>query len=133
MNENIKNLINYIEDNPDLPVVAMVDSDIVADDGFSRWLGGIGKSYVGEYACYGDRFFDDRDEFKEHYYDWHDEELCDRFNYNPRITQFAVDLGEYPEEILTINKGNETRLDAYLDEIADKYFIKAIIVDVDLV
>lgn len=37
-----------MQENPDLPVVPMVDYEIVADDS-GRWLGSWGSSYIGEY------------------------------------------------------------------------------------
>lgn len=38
MKENLKNLYDLCKKNPDLPVIAMVDSDIVAEDGSMRWM-----------------------------------------------------------------------------------------------
>lgn len=36
--ENREKLFRLMRENPELPVVAMVDSEIVADDGYNRWL-----------------------------------------------------------------------------------------------
>lgn len=49
--------------HPELPVVPMVDSDIVADDGCMRWLGSWGDSDVREYVLGNERvcFRDDDD------------------------------------------------------------------------
>ena len=48
MNPYIKNLINLISENLTLPVITMVESEIVADcDG--RWLSSIGEARVDEY------------------------------------------------------------------------------------
>ena len=56
-------IIKLIEENPDLPVVPMVDSEVVADDG-GYWLGKWGRCEVTEY--YNGReyihFRDDDDE-----------------------------------------------------------------------
>ena len=41
-------IIKLIEENPDLPVVPMVDSEVVADDG-GYWLGKWGRCSVTEY------------------------------------------------------------------------------------
>ena len=46
---DIKELFTLIMNNPDLPIVAWVDSEIVADDGYMRWLASIGKSHIIEY------------------------------------------------------------------------------------
>lgn len=41
-------IIKLIEENPDLPVVPMVDSEVVADDG-GYWLGKWGRCEITEY------------------------------------------------------------------------------------
>lgn len=130
-NKNTEKLLELIKNNPELPVVTMVDSDVVADD-CGRWMGKFGVCEVGEYALYDDKYFDDRDSFKEAYYDFNDDELCEKFKFNPRITEYSVARGEYDAKDLIVNNNNEKALDTYLDEIADKYFTKAIIVNVDL-
>ena len=70
---NTKELIRLIQENPDLPIVPMVDSDVVVDDYFGYWLGSFGNCEVNEYICiemYGnDRFVtrDDQDEIEEYF------------------------------------------------------------------
>jgi len=49
MNENVKKLLELIEENPDLPIVPMVDGDVVVDDTFCNWLGHWGRAEVTEY------------------------------------------------------------------------------------
>lgn len=44
--EKLGNLWNLIREHPDYPVVAMVDSEIVQEDGYAWWLGGIGDAYT---------------------------------------------------------------------------------------
>lgn len=128
---NTEKLLQLIKENPELPIVPMVDYEIVGD-GYGRWLGSFGYCDVGEYACFDDRFYNDREEFKDDYFGWHDEELKDKFNYNPWITDYTVGKGEYTQDELMANNHNEKMLEDYLDKIADDYFIKAIIVDIDL-
>lgn len=41
MNNMKLKLVKMIEDNPNLDIVAVVDSDVVADDGYAWWLGSI--------------------------------------------------------------------------------------------
>jgi hypothetical protein len=116
MQENIKDLIKLIQENPDLPVISMVEDEAVSGEcGYT--VTSFGKAYIEEYALLGDRYYDDRESFKEDYYDWHDEELCEKFNYKPRL---PLDNEE--------NNQNSYLLEAYLDEVADKYFKKAIVV-----
>lgn len=42
-------LFDLIRENPDLPIVCWVDSDIVADNDFGRWLGSFGECHIIEY------------------------------------------------------------------------------------
>ena len=131
MNEKTQTLLNLVKENPDLPIVPMVDYAVVCDDG-GRWMGAIGHCYVGEYACYREWFYDDREDFEEAYYDVNDEELCEMFNYNPCIGRYSLEYGENTKEEYEENKKNEKLLNEYLHKIADKYFKKAIIVNIDL-
>ena len=64
---NTQKLLQLAAENPDLPIVPMVDYDVVGD-GYGVWLGEFGYCYVGEYACYDDRYYEDRDELKDAYY-----------------------------------------------------------------
>jgi hypothetical protein len=69
--EYVADLVKLITENPDLDVVPMVDSDIVADDGYSWWMGSIGESRIDEYyadderICLSDQFDDLVDKFIE--------------------------------------------------------------------
>lgn len=120
MKENLKNLIKLIQENPDLPVISAVDYEAVSDEwGYS--IASFGNAYMEEYAIYNDRYYDDRESFKEAYYDYHDDELCEKFNYNPRL---SIEDEE--------NNKNSCLLDEYLDSVADKYFKKAIVVYIHL-
>lgn len=44
--ENIQALLKLIAENPDLSIVPMVDSDVVADDEYSSCLGSWGKPKI---------------------------------------------------------------------------------------
>ena len=46
--ENRAELFKLMQENPDLPVVPMVDSDVVADD-WGYWEGSWGKATIDEY------------------------------------------------------------------------------------
>ena len=131
MDAKIEEFFNMIKENPTLPIVPMVDGDVVGDD-CGRWMGSFGHSYVGEYAIYKDKYFEDREAFYEEYYDYHEYELCEQFNYNPSINEFSVKCGRHTKEQLEENMKKEALLNEYLKKIAEKYFIKAIIIDIDL-
>ena len=46
---NVEKLLQLIKDNPDLPIVPMVDGEVVGDDSYKYWLGVWGHSEVTEY------------------------------------------------------------------------------------
>ena len=51
-NDSLRELFTLIRKHPDLPIVAMVDSDIVAEDSCCRWLGSWGISYIDKYITH---------------------------------------------------------------------------------
>lgn len=126
-----KSFLKLIADNPELPIIPMVDYEIVGED-WGRWMGSFGDAYVGEYVCYHERYYEDREEFKESYFDWNSDKLCEQFNYEPSINEFTVKHGRYTKEQLEVNDKNEKLLEEYLDKLAEEYFTKAIIVYIDL-
>lgn len=131
MDARTEEFLNLIKENPTLPIVPMVDYEIVGD-AWGRLMGSFGHSYVGEYAIYKDEYFEDREEFKEKYYDWNCDELCERFSYEPCINEFSVRRREYTVEQLEENDKNMKFLEEYLDKVAEEHFVKAIIVYIDL-
>lgn len=61
--ENVQSLLNLIKENPELKIVPMVDTEIVADDGYSSWLGSFGKAEIDHIWNSGERiFFKSQDE-----------------------------------------------------------------------
>ncbi len=68
MDSNIKKLMTLVKENPELPVVPMVDTDIVLSDDYGKWIANIGDSRVDNmyYSDYGRIYFDeDKDEIPE--------------------------------------------------------------------
>lgn len=61
--KNRDELFRLMAENPDLPVVAMVDSDIVADDNCARWMGSWGSCRIGKYTSGEEHihFFEEND------------------------------------------------------------------------
>lgn len=132
MTENIQKLIDLAKEHPDLPIVAMVDGEVVGGDDYGRWVADFGSVEFGEYALFDDRFLEDREEFKEKYYDCNDDELCEKFGYEPGINEYTLKNGHCARKRYEENKENEKRLEAYLDEVAELAFKRAIIVNIDL-
>ena len=60
--KNREELFKLVQENPDLPIVAMVDYEVVGDDS-GRWLGSWGSSRIEEYLMGEERihFRDDDD------------------------------------------------------------------------
>lgn len=70
--EHVKELLKLIEENPNLRIVPMVDSEIVADDGFAWWVGSWGKAQVDEIYSSDERLYlrsEDEDTLVENLYD----------------------------------------------------------------
>lgn len=75
--EKEQKLRKLIIANPDLPVIFMVNSDVVIDDYYANWLASISSVEVGEYCCYKTRYYDDKNDLEEEYY----VDLEDEFKY----------------------------------------------------
>ena len=129
---NTETLLRVVAENPTLPIIAMVDSDVVCED-YGRWLASIGSISVGEYACYNERFYDDREEFKEDYYNRNDDALCEKFGYHPWRNDCALEQGKITREEYDANNASQAALDRYLHEIAEGAFTTAIIINIDTV
>ena len=44
-----KELFKLMQENPDLPVIPFVDTEVVAGDGFGKWMGSWGNARVDEF------------------------------------------------------------------------------------
>lgn len=126
----MKELVKLVAENPDLPIVAMVNGDICWDDN-CYWMGSFSSTSIELVGLIGDHWYDDRDSFKEVYYDKYSRELCEKFNYEPRCCAVNVERGLYTQEQFAANCLAEEELDKYLNEMADKYMKKCIVVYVD--
>lgn len=71
-NENLLKLIELVKENPKLRVVPLVDSAVVIDDGYSYWLGSIGKPRLDDIYMPADHIYlksNDKDELVEQFLD----------------------------------------------------------------
>lgn len=125
-----KELLRLVAENPDMPVIAMVNGEICWDDG-SYWMGSFSAVSIELVGLIGDHWYDDVDSFKEVYYDKYSEELCEKFNYDPRCCLASIQRGEHTDEQFAANCLAEAELEKYLNEIADKYMKRCIVVYVD--
>lgn len=78
-NTNVKEFLELVKANPDLPILPFVDYEVVPGDDYAWWLGSFGISRVGKYVQFSmrgeDRLFTDgeQDDIEEYIAD----ELCD--------------------------------------------------------
>lgn len=127
----MKELVKLVAENPDLPIIALVHGEVCGDD-CGYWLGHCGSASVELVGLIGERYYTDFEEFMEVYYDRHSDELCEKFSYNPRCCEVAVERGEFTQEQFAANCLAEEQLDNYLKEVANKYMRRAIVMYVDL-
>ena len=86
--KNVMGLVKLIQDNPNLPVYTVVESEVVASGHYGRWVSKIGSSVV-------DRIYFDDDRYYVESYD--DEDLEEKFaeiicEHNPNITDNDLEL-----------------------------------------
>ena len=84
-------LLRLVAENPSLPVVPMVYSEVVQDEGYAWWLGSFGEVSVDEYVIFKSSKYDDgkyytkgdEDEIEEIIAEWVSEE-------NPQMSESEV-------------------------------------------
>lgn len=71
--KNIKEFLKIVEENPNLPIYAWVNNEVVLGDEWNYWLGEFWKAEVTEYVVfemYGEnRVINDEEEIIEYLYD----------------------------------------------------------------
>ena len=133
MNDIKKELIKLISENPDLPVIPIVNTDVVAED-WGWWLGEFVNVTLGELIIYNKRWYTNRLKFLEAYCDDHLDELCNKFKFNPEMERLHNICGQaFTEEELLANQTALEALEYYIEyEIANKFFIKAILLYINV-
>ena len=56
-NFNSDEFIRLVSDNPELPIMPMVDTDCVQDDGHGWWAAGMGTPEIDEYYVEDERIY----------------------------------------------------------------------------
>lgn len=61
--EKVTELLELIKGNPNLPIVPMVDSEVIGDDSSDRWMGSWGGCRIAEYIIREEQIYyrDDED------------------------------------------------------------------------
>lgn len=93
--KNREELFKLMQDNPKLPIVPMVDSEIVADDGYNRWRGAWGGSNIGEYLI-GEECIYFREDDDPYEVDKVLTEKCDEYNEDMTDEEAAKAYAELP-------------------------------------
>lgn len=130
-NEATQELLKLAAEYPELPILPQVDGELCTGE-YGWYLGDFGKPEVGEYALYKERFYSERSDFAEAYYEYNDEALCAKFGYDPRISIFAWKNGHCTTQQYEENMQKEDKLTLYLNEVAERAFRKAILVPIYL-
>lgn len=99
---NGEELFKLMQENPDLPVVPTVDSEVVCDDDCARWTGSWGSASIDEYLAHDGRVFfrsdDDTDDVLgyvldgEEYIKMTDEEVEAAYNALPWVKAIIVNI-----------------------------------------
>lgn len=126
----IERLIKFKQERPELPIVSMVDGEIVFDN-YAYYLGAFANVMLDEIAFYGEKVYTNRNDFIEDYYDFNDDWICEAFNYKPFICEYTYEQGKCTKEEFETNNEASKKVDEYLEEIADKYFREAIIMYIE--
>ena len=89
--------LKLVKENPDLPIIPFVNSEVCADDSYAYWIGSFGRSEVDEYTLFNDRVIfkgdGDAEEILSDYY-------CDEPEYeNVSDEEFSKAMEKKVEEL----------------------------------
>ena len=76
-NPHLAQLLKLMAENPHLPVVPMVNEEVVGDDSWANWMGSWGHSELDQYMVHNGRIYfkDDDDPF----------DVLERIGYHRRV------------------------------------------------
>lgn len=87
--DNINELLKLCKENPELPIIASVDNEVVGNEDYGWWMGSIGSAHIDEVVAYNDEYCEGALLYKsEHTYDDLYEEL---FGYDDDFDEEATD------------------------------------------
>lgn len=104
--ERLDELFKLIKENPELPILPMVDSEIVADDCCARWTASWGSSEITDYIIGNERvYFKDDDDPEDvlndciggiDYWEQPDDVVEEAYNNLPWVRAIVVNI-DLPE------------------------------------
>lgn len=109
--DNLKELFTLIRKHPDLPIVPMVDAELVGEDS-GRWLGSLGQAYIDKFLHYDGEYLT---------YDKGD----------PDIVSIFEKIFDYEECGIDEEMPDEEALPIMREKVDSLPWIEAIIVNVD--
>lgn len=131
MDKFVREFIDIVSKNPDQPVVPIVDGEVCSED-YAQLRASFGTCRVGEIASFFGRCYTDRELFKEDYFCYHDDELLERFRYDPALQiKQNRERRNISKEEADANDAAEKALEEYLETIASRAFKRAILVYID--
>lgn len=84
MDKNVEKFIKLVQEHPDLPVVPMVNYEVVCSSEYNYWMGSFFDCHVGTYWLTDEAMCEDEGEFIQHTIEahWNDwDELSDEEQY----------------------------------------------------
>lgn len=83
--KSLEKLIELVRENPDLPIIPMVDGEVVPDDSCMQWMGSWGDCCIDHYIIAKERVYfldDDEEEILAalHGQEWVEEATDDEWN-----------------------------------------------------
>lgn len=107
---NKEELVKLISENPELPIMCMVDSECVQDDGYQWWTARMGKPEIDEYYQIDERIYLKSNDLEE-------------------LVELFID-SNYDEE--PYKSMNEEELEIVAEEVVANYeWTKAIILPIE--
>lgn len=110
--KKLKELFKLIQENPDLPIVPMVDYEVVAEEG-GRWLGSWGSAYIDKFLHYDGEYLT------------HNKGDCDTVSIFEKIF-------DYEECGIDEEMPDEVALQIMREKVDSLPWIKTIVVNIDL-
>jgi len=98
--ENIKNLLKLIQENPELRIVPLVDTECVPNDDFGSWVAGWGSAEVDEIWISDERIYLKSEDYDELIEEAMEEIVCDDESQLEILAENKVDNLEWEKVII---------------------------------
>lgn len=113
--EALQKTLKLMQEHPNYPVVCWVNGEVVVEPDGGRWMGEITDAYIEEACFYNDRWYTDRKELEEDYYDYNYDDIAEK------VCGLADDVDD-----------QDALIDAICKEATKDWFHSFIAIDVDI-